>query len=133
MVICPYQGLAAFTEADAEFFFGRESLMADLVDHLRGNPRFLAVVGPSGSGKSSAVQAGLFPALRRGKVPGSEDWLEVVDLDGANSNLRRGVVALVRKGDQEYPMSLADLKFVNPDPTSAEWLEVYRYWLGLTR
>ncbi|MFQ5856208.1 MAG: trypsin-like peptidase domain-containing protein, partial [Anaerolineae bacterium] len=72
--LCPYQGLAAFTADHAEFFFGREKLVADLVDHLRGNPRFLAVVGPSGSGKSSVVQAGLFPALRRGEVPGSADW-----------------------------------------------------------
>ena len=72
--ICPYRGLSAFTETDAEFFFGREALVADLVSHLRHNPRFLAVVGPSGSGKSSVVQAGLFPALRRGEVPGSESW-----------------------------------------------------------
>jgi len=72
--ICPYQGLAAFTEADAEFFFGRKALVTDLVDHLCSNPRFLAVVGPSGSGKSSVVQAGLFPAIRRGEVPGSGDW-----------------------------------------------------------
>jgi len=72
--VCPYQGLAPFTEADAEFFFGREKLVADLVAHLRSSPRFLVVVGPSGSGKSSVVQAGLFPALRRGEVPGSEDW-----------------------------------------------------------
>ena len=72
--LCPYQGLAAFTETDAEFFFGRERLVSDLVDHLRGSPRFLAVVGPSGSGKSSVVQAGLFPALCRGEVPGSADW-----------------------------------------------------------
>jgi WD40 repeat protein len=72
--ICPYRGLAAFTEADAEFFFGREPLVADLVAHLRQNPRFLAVVGPSGSGKSSLVQAGLFPALRQGQAPGSESW-----------------------------------------------------------
>ena len=61
------------------------------------------------------------------------DLVKVVDLDGANSNLRRGIVALVRKGDQEYLVGLADLEFVNPDPASAEWLEVYRYWLGLTR
>ena len=72
--LCPYKSLAAFGEADAEFFCGREALVTDLVDHLRRNPRFLAVVGPSGSGKSSVVQAGLFPALRRGDVPGSGDW-----------------------------------------------------------
>jgi WD40 repeat protein len=72
--LCPYRGLAAFTEDHTEFFFGREKLVADFVDHLQGNPRFLAVVGPSGSGKSSVVQAGLFPALRRGEVLGSGQW-----------------------------------------------------------
>jgi WD40 repeat protein len=82
--LCPYRGLAAFTEADAEFFFGREALVADLITHLRGNPRFLAVVGPSGSGKSSVVRAGLFPALRRGDLPGSENWHMVSFRPGAD-------------------------------------------------
>jgi len=59
------------------------------------------------------------------------ELVEVVDMDGASSSLRRGIVALVRKGDREYPLALADLEFVDPDPASAEWLEVYRYWLGL--
>ncbi len=72
--LCPYQGLAAFSAAEAEFFFGREALINDLIEHLRRNPRLLAVVGPSGSGKSSLVQAGLLPALHGGKVPGSEHW-----------------------------------------------------------
>jgi WD40 repeat protein len=72
--ICPYKGLAAFTEEDAEFFFGREKLIAELIAKLNSSPRFLAIVGPSGSGKSSVVQAGLFPALRRGDIFGSEDW-----------------------------------------------------------
>lgn len=71
---CPYRGLAAFTEANAEFFFGREALTADLLKHLQDNPRFLAVIGPSGSGKSSVVQAGLIPALYRDKIPGSTTW-----------------------------------------------------------
>lgn len=59
------------------------------------------------------------------------ELVEVVDLDGANSGLRRGIAALVRKGDEEHSIALADLEFVDPDPVSAEWLEVYRYWLGL--
>ena len=59
------------------------------------------------------------------------DLVEIVDLDGASSGLRRGIVALVRQGDREYSVALADLEFVDPDPASAEWLEVYRYWLGL--
>lgn len=58
--ICPYMGLEAFQEEDVEFFFGREALSQRLVEELREN-RFLAVVGPSGSGKSSLVLAGLCP------------------------------------------------------------------------
>jgi len=63
----PFKGLQFFDEADADLFFGREELTARLMDRLRGSPplRFLAVVGASGSGKSSIVRAGLVPALRR--------------------------------------------------------------------
>jgi WD40 repeat protein/DNA-binding SARP family transcriptional activator len=59
----PYKGLHYFTEADAPLFFGRERLVGQLVDYLRGH-HFVAVVGASGSGKSSLVRAGLVPALR---------------------------------------------------------------------
>jgi tetratricopeptide (TPR) repeat protein len=62
----PYKGLQSFDEADAEHFLGRERLTARLVGRLRQS-RFLAVVGASGSGKSSVVRAGLIPALRRGQ------------------------------------------------------------------
>jgi len=48
---CPYRGLAAFREADRDFFFGREELLNDMLDRLRGRERLLAVVGSSGSGK----------------------------------------------------------------------------------
>ena len=57
---CPYKGLAAFQPEDAGYFFGREELVAELVARL-GRARFLAVVGASGSGKSSLVRAGLLP------------------------------------------------------------------------
>ena len=60
----PYKGLAAFEPEDAEYFFGREALIEELVARLKERG-FLAVVGPSGSGKSSLVRAGLLPALRR--------------------------------------------------------------------
>jgi len=72
--VCPYRGLAAFTEADTEFFFGRQQVVDGLLNRLRRDPRFLTVLGPSGSGKSSVVQAGLIPQLRSGKVPGSDRW-----------------------------------------------------------
>jgi len=61
----PFKGLQHFDEADADLFFGREALIAKLVGRLREH-RFLAVIGASGSGKSSVVRAGLVSALRRG-------------------------------------------------------------------
>ncbi|MDX1417634.1 MAG: protein kinase, partial [Candidatus Promineifilaceae bacterium] len=73
----PYKGLRAFRESDTEDFFGREALTVELLDRLRkndGDGRFLAVVGPSGSGKSSVVRAGVVPALRQGLIAGSEAW-----------------------------------------------------------
>jgi len=70
---CPYLGLDAFREADHVRFFGRRLLIDELVQRL-GDQRLLAVVGPSGSGKSSLVLAGLIPALKAGALPGSQDW-----------------------------------------------------------
>jgi WD40 repeat protein len=71
--ICPYRGLAAFQPDDADRFFGRDELVSDLVQRL-DRDRILFVVGPSGSGKSSLVRAGLIPALRSGAILGSEGW-----------------------------------------------------------
>ena len=75
--VCPFRGLAPFDAAHAEYFFGRERLVAELVARLVGTT-LLAVVGPSGSGKSSAVRAGLLPALASGVVPGSDGWRQAV-------------------------------------------------------
>jgi len=60
----PYQGLAAFGEEDADFFFGQEKFVNNLVKVTHKQP-LVAVVGPSGSGKSSVVFAGLIPKLRK--------------------------------------------------------------------
>ncbi|MBV9323766.1 MAG: hypothetical protein JO352_08280, partial [Chloroflexi bacterium] len=60
----PFQGLHYFDEADADRFFGRERLSQQLLSRIR-QEHFLAVIGASGSGKSSVVRAGLVPALRR--------------------------------------------------------------------
>ena len=68
----PYKGLRAFDATDAVDFHGRERVVERLITRL-GQPgvrgRFIAVVGPSGSGKSSVVKAGLLPAIRRGRAP----------------------------------------------------------------
>ncbi|MBC8876079.1 MAG: SpoIIE family protein phosphatase [Planctomycetes bacterium] len=87
---CPYRGLRVFDAEHARFFFGRESQIDWMSEHLvegfgtHRDTRFLAVIGASGSGKSSLVRAGLIPALREGhtrngkSVPGSSDWPIVV-------------------------------------------------------
>ncbi len=81
----PYKGLRPFDEADALDFFGREALIERLVTRLSEEvegSRFLGVVGASGSGKSSVVRAGLVPALRAGRLPGSEKWFFVEMMPG---------------------------------------------------
>ena len=78
----PYKGLRAFGEADEADFFGREALTARLQARLaEPGPfaRFLAVVGPAGSGKTSVVEAGLLPALRRAKPAAAAPFIVTVD------------------------------------------------------
>jgi WD40 repeat protein/class 3 adenylate cyclase len=73
----PYKGLVAFEPEDSGLFFGREATVAMLVDRL-ATTRLLAVVGASGSGKSSLVRAGVVAALRRDALPGSSTWPTVL-------------------------------------------------------
>ncbi|MEC4895367.1 MAG: caspase family protein [Oscillatoria sp. PMC 1051.18] len=72
--VSPYLGLRAFRETDSRYFYGRENLTQTLVNQLWQQP-FLAVVGASGSGKSSVLQAGLIAQIKQGKqIPGSKQW-----------------------------------------------------------
>jgi serine/threonine protein kinase len=81
----PYKGLRPFTQRDAADFFGRDALIEELVGGVENvrtskppdtpQARLLAVIGPSGSGKSSVVMAGLLPRLQQGALPGSEHWV----------------------------------------------------------
>ena len=70
----PYKGLRAFQETDASDFFGRDALVDELIDALRTRS-LVALVGPSGSGKSSVLRAGLLPAVRSGAISGSREWI----------------------------------------------------------
>jgi len=63
----PYMGMRYFDTADAELFYGREALTRELAARVANEP-FLAIVGASGSGKSSVARAGLIPALKMGAV-----------------------------------------------------------------
>ncbi|MEV7627749.1 AAA family ATPase [Actinoplanes sp. NPDC089786] len=87
--LCPYQGLAAYGTDDAGRFFGRERATRDLVARLGDaltTGGIVALVGASGSGKSSLLRAGLVPALARGTLPadGSANWPAVLLVPGTD-------------------------------------------------
>ncbi len=76
---CPYPGLSSFGPQQAKWFFGRDELISDLLlglDRRLGAGGALAVIAPSGAGKSSLLKAGLLPAIAHGMLPvgGSGDW-----------------------------------------------------------
>jgi WD40 repeat protein/serine/threonine protein kinase/energy-coupling factor transporter ATP-binding protein EcfA2 len=94
----PYKGLRAFQAADNQDFFGREKLTEKLLKRMAEKGefgRFLAVVGPSGSGKSSLVKAGLIPALWRGEIPASEKWY-IVEFTPASQPIDELEIALTK-------------------------------------
>ena len=102
----PYKGLRAFHEADAGDFAGRDRLVDQIVD-LLGFRRAVAVVGPSGSGKSSVVRAGLLPALRNNAVPRSDEWFVTSILPGAHPF--EELEAALTKLAADQPTRLLDL------------------------
>ena len=81
---CPYRGLEFFDVQHAPLFFGRAAITDWLLSALRGTlsaqgpTRFLAIIGASGSGKSSLARAGLLAALKNGGIEGSSNWLTTV-------------------------------------------------------
>jgi len=103
----PFKGLQAFAESDVEVFFGRDRLTSELVRRLNSDTRFLALVGASGSGKSSVVRAGLIPALRKGAVPGSDGWLVAQMVPGSRPFTE--LEAAMLRSTLDSPDSLTDL------------------------
>jgi hypothetical protein len=104
IAICPYKGLAYFdcNEEDPKYFYGREKLTDQLLDHVRQS-NFLVIVGASGSGKSSVLRAGLIYQLQQGrKLSGSDQWQ----------------IYIVRPG--EHPLQSLALAFVDANLSPVE-------------
>ncbi|KMS71421.1 WD40 repeat protein [Streptomyces viridochromogenes] len=76
--VCPYRGLEPFTAEHARWFQGRSDAVRQVLMNLAQQRRLTLLLGPSGSGKSSLIQAGVLRALADGELPGSDRWLPVL-------------------------------------------------------
>jgi Sulfatase-modifying factor enzyme 1/TIR domain len=129
--INPYRGLVALEEQDADFFFGRERESGDILEGIIAAPgRLIALVGNSGVGKSSLVQAGVIGALKRQRWPGGQRAWPAMLKDS-----RAWAYLAMKPG--EDPISALMSEFAAlwfPDPTDPrrvdrrdEWAERLRY------
>ena len=141
-LVCPYRGLEPFREEDAAFFCGRDDAIRKLVAQVQKRS-FVAVVGPSGGGKSSLVFAGLLPALRQQRQtimwdvvsfrPGASPLRALADAFGAvpehagpaaiNSYLE-GEAAAYRSGDPEKLFRIVNDR-LNAAPEKPDRLLIY--------
>ncbi|WP_232542646.1 nSTAND1 domain-containing NTPase [Streptomyces sp. QHH-9511] len=76
--VCPYRGLEPFTAEHARWFQGRSEALRQVLANLGRQRRLTLLLGPSGSGKSSLIQAGVLRALAAGELPSSDRWLPVL-------------------------------------------------------
>jgi len=114
----PYKGLRAFTSNDTRDFFGRAALIDELAHSVETmltltkkavqQARLLAVVGPSGLGKSSVVMAGLLPCLRTGEILDSETWVYLDPLVAGEHPLEELALTLFEHFPEKSQQMLCD-------------------------
>ena len=111
----PFPGLRAYTADDADVYFGRQEAIARALDRVASSGT-ATIVGSSGSGKSSLIRAGLFPALRAGAIPGSEKWQYIVMSPGADplAELASRLAAI------EHVSAIAILNDLEADPRALD-------------
>ncbi|SFR22214.1 WD40 repeat [Lentzea waywayandensis] len=116
---CPYRGMNQYDAHDARFFFGREDAIGELLTRLnerRTGP--FVVVGPSGSGKSSLLRAGLLPAIESGALPGWENAPTRVftprekPLENLRAHLAPGAVVVVDQFEEVFAVPDEEREFV---------------------
>ncbi|MGJ5672185.1 MAG: caspase family protein [Nostochopsis sp.] len=100
---CPYRSLSYFSETkeDAEVFYGRSALTQQLIQKVKNQHRLIAVLGGSGSGKSSLLRAGLLYQLKLGQeIPGSDAWTYITPFTPKETPVKSLQEAFVR--DMKY-------------------------------
>lgn len=112
--VSPYRGLSSFGEQDADLFFGRKMEVAELLQILRTEPA-VAVVGDSGSGKTSLLQAGLVHAIRREGLAGSDKW-KIASLRPGYRPAQALLAALTGSTGEPTPEALATVLRVDLQP-----------------
>jgi WD40 repeat protein/serine/threonine protein kinase/energy-coupling factor transporter ATP-binding protein EcfA2 len=108
----PFKGLRAFQQVDSPEFFGRDSLVARLIEQFdedKIEEAFLAVVGASGSGKSSVVKAGLLPAIRNGALQG-HNTAYIAEMVPSTHPFEELEAALLSVASQPMPNLLQQLR-----------------------
>ncbi|MCB0118774.1 MAG: ATP-binding protein, partial [Anaerolineales bacterium] len=119
---CPYKGLDVFEEGDTELFFGREMLAEELVRRVEAS-RTVFITGPSGSGKSSLVRAGLLPSLKQGSIKGSEQWLYATMKPGRDPIRELGRVLASLAGTTNAEDEIR-AKALSDESIFARWAEI---------
>jgi hypothetical protein len=128
--INPYRGLLALEEQDSDFFFGRDHETSEILDHLIDSPgRLLTLVGNSGVGKSSLVQAGVIGALKGQRWPGQrKTW------SPALTGSRAWTYVTIRLGND--PIAALTSEFTSlwfPDATDPQRVARRNQWSDLLR
>ncbi|MBN3943729.1 caspase family protein, partial [Nostoc sp. NMS9] len=118
---CPYRSLSYFTETkeDAEVFYGRSALTQELIQQVKEKHRLIAVLGASGSGKSSMLRAGLLYQLKLGQeIPGSDRWTYITPFTPKETP--------VNSLQKAFALSLPNLSFtpLNPLLSSSDTSEI---------
>src|SRR5262249_6461696 len=112
----PYVGFDAFSEQQRQLFCGRDGLTSELVQRLRTS-NLMALVGPSGSGKSSLMLAGVVPALKSGGLPGSGRWVYLPRMVPGSDPLRHLVAAVAGVSVFDAEWEEAQVARLHEDPT----------------
>jgi formylglycine-generating enzyme required for sulfatase activity len=123
--INPYRGLVALEEQDADFFFGRESETGEIIDKIIAAPgRLIALVGNSGVGKSSLVQAGVIGSLKRQRWPGRQrPWPEML------KDSRAWAYLGMKPGENPIGALMSEFSALwFPDPTDPKRVDRRQEW-----